>query len=319
MKIIQLAIILMFAMFGPAKTADLENSGTAAVILKFNGGIRGGGMADACAGVYGGIDSVYGNPAGLITEKPAIVARYNNLFGEVNVGSFSYINSFKFGSLGASFLYLNYGSIDITDESGITTGKFFPSDLLAIISYSKKLTPELSVGVNIKGFQEYIDNYNFGAVVFDAGGILEIIGDELSVGFLIKNIGLETNTFKIPLNIKAGVVYNFYGIVSDSASKSIIFKKSPPRNAISQTEDHLTVAVDLDLSSDEGAGINLGVEYWYRDIAGRMGYKFRSEARYAGGLTIGFGLKLYGYDINYSLTPYGALGLGHNFSFSFNL
>jgi len=312
-------VIMLFVLTGTARAADLANIGVSTAVLRLGGGVRSGGMADVCAGVYGGLDSLYGNPAGLRVDGPEFGVRYNTLFGEVNVGSFSFANSYKFGNLGASLLYLNYGAIDKIDESGIITGSFAPFDILATVSYSRKLGADLSLGLSVKGFTEFIDSYNFGSVVLDAGALYEVISEQLCVGLLIQNIGFNINGFQLPLNIKAGAAYSVNGLLAENKSKIKVFKRGQGNISAEKTDDHLTIALDVELPSGEDPGVNAGLEYWYQDFAVRIGYKFRTGVYSSGGFTAGFGFKFAGYELNYALVPYGELGISHNFSFVFNL
>ena len=323
MKNKKIIFYILLIAFGVINAEDFPNNGVIATVLKIGKSVKSSGMADTYAGISGGLDSIYSNPAGMMSvENQEISIRYNKWFDEVSLGSFSYLYPFSFGNLGVSLLYLNYGSIEMKDESDVTIGSFSPYDLLAIISYSRKISEDLSIGINLKGFIEVIDNYNFGNVVLDIGGLMILVQDELSAGLAVQNIGLDTKGYKMPLNIILGVSFSFYGLITEKPRDTNISKKRKVSRIINKTDDHLPAALEVDYRLNEKLGVNLGLEYWYQDIAVRVGYKIKSGGYTTGGLaglTLGCGFRFLEYELNYAFIPYGDLGITHNISFNIRL
>ena len=59
-------------------------------------------------------------------------------------------------AIGGSLRYFSLGNIDYTDEKWISLGSGKPNELELLGSYSRKLSDELSAGVNLKFIYSFL-------------------------------------------------------------------------------------------------------------------------------------------------------------------
>ncbi|MFH1823825.1 MAG: PorV/PorQ family protein [Candidatus Firestonebacteria bacterium] len=322
MKKILLAVIFLI-IYNSVKADDFPVSGTIGSFLKVNKGTKSSGMADAYTSIRSGTESIYGNPACFSKEtKNEISLKYVSLFEEVSLNSISFLTPFSFGNFGFSFSYLNYGSLEKRDENDVLSGSFSPYDLVGIISYARDITESISLGANLKGFSEIIEEYSFSSIVFDVGCLIDVgsltgISDEeeLFGGIVIQNVGMDAKGFRMPINIKSGLSYKLYGLLTEKPREvKTSVKGKMLKDTKKETEDVLISALNLDFPLNGKTGFSLGVEYLYQFIGFRVGYRLGGLT----GLTLGTTIKIFDSEINYAFIPSGDLGLIHNISLNYN-
>jgi hypothetical protein len=231
--------------------------------------------------------------------------------------------------IGASIHYFDQGLFQATDNTGQSLGNFNSKEYAISLSYSRKLSEKLGLGVNIK----YINSTLFtgtigGTSVQPASTVAADIGlfhtsksDKkwnYNWGVMIQNIsgrvsygGAESNF--IPTNFKAGFAatnmidaHNKFTLTADInklmvptptyTSAGVLIQ---PSTAIGGILGSFTDGNDL-----KEINVSLGGEYLYNDLfAARAGYFFENADN--GGrkfFTTGFGVRLekkYGLDFAY--------------------
>ncbi len=231
--------------------------------------------------------------------------------------------------IGASIHYFDQGLFQATDNTGQSLGNFNSKEYAISLSYSRKLSEKLGLGVNIK----YINSTLFtgtigGTSVQPASTVAADIGlfhtsksDKkwnYNWGVMIQNIsgrvsygGAESNF--IPTNFKAGFAatntidaHNKFTLTADInklmvptptyTSAGVLIQ---PSTAIGGILGSFTDGNDL-----KEINVSLGGEYVYNDLfAARAGYFFENADN--GGrkfFTTGFGVRLekkYGLDFAY--------------------
>ncbi|MEI7528112.1 MAG: hypothetical protein WCK76_04150, partial [Elusimicrobiota bacterium] len=90
----------------------------------------------------------------------------------------------------------------------------------------------------------------------------------------------------------------------------LLYKASKDLNVAGEVSEYL---------QDEKIYPAVGAEYWVRpSFALRGGYKFGYDTANLGseaGLSLGFGVKVAGLDVDYAFLPFGDLGSVHRFGF----
>jgi hypothetical protein len=287
-------------------TAENENTGTTGfAFLKVSYSARASAMGGAFSGLADDASAVFFNPAGLnqLKGKKAEVTYMNYLEG-VNCGSAVYAYPYNEETSLAVFVQGLSASEDKTlvDAYGQYAGKegtFGVSDFLIGISFARKLHSILDAGINIKYLLESLDGRNASVAAFDIGLMHQTTNENLKVGIVLRNIGKQLSYYteteweeELPMTATLG--FNL--------------------NPIEQL--HANLDIYKPLNSDFSG--KLGLEYTYQQIiAFRCGYKSNASDWKAGGdnelfagLSLGFGLKLYQYNLkmDYALVSYGDLG-----------
>lgn len=116
------------------------------------------------------------------TKSTAVAASYAHTFPKAG--------SFSFGIYG-----LNYGSFQGTDEMGNETGKFSAGDYALVVGWGRELSPNFSVGANLKTVFSFYDSYYSVGMVADLAGSYYNKDKQLSLTLMAKNIGSPIKTY----------------------------------------------------------------------------------------------------------------------------
>lgn len=142
-----------------------------------------------------GLESIYWNPAGVdITEKSAnAMFSYRKYIADINLNYFAVSGKFGFGSIALSLRTLDFGDIPVTTvEEPDGTGELFsPTFFIGGLTYSKRLTDRIAVGVSLNFIHESWPRVSANGVALDFGvqyrDLFKVPG--LSIGVVVKNIG----------------------------------------------------------------------------------------------------------------------------------
>ncbi len=280
MKLIILAQILILAILLSSDISLAETGG---------GGYPGpffqtfwGARAMALGGTYVAIsDDAEGNlfnPAGssMIKEKLA-AGSYRQMSLDRRVGYLAYTQVIKNeAGIGLSWINVAVGEVDERDGNGQITGSLSNYQNLFALTFSRRVNPDFSVGVNIKYLQTNLGNIQSSGVGFDLGA-LYLPRSFLRVGLVVENFGLKHNW-------SSGDFWDAYGLTGSSHSEE--FPVSVKLGAaVLLLKNQLLLALDLEKRENQDVLMHLGGEYWYRNIiAARAGLN-------RGDLTLGLGLK----------------------------
>jgi hypothetical protein len=155
----------------------------------------------------------YHNPALLNSEMDKSLAiNYVNYFAGINYGMTMYSRSLTGRSnFAAGLTYLNYGSFNEADETGIITGTFTASEYALSLIYSRDIDSLFSVGVNFKPVLSHLEKYTSFGFAFDIGATYHSRNNLFSAGLVVKNAGLQITTYagetreNLPFEIQAGL------------------------------------------------------------------------------------------------------------------
>ncbi|MFN1835018.1 type IX secretion system protein PorQ [Balneola sp. MJW-20] len=114
------------------------------------------------------------------------------------------------GTLGVSLRYVGYGDLERYDDAGNAQGSFNASDIALTGSFSRQLSPRLSIGSSVDLIYSSYLTYRSNAVAL-SGGLLYTDKDQnFSAGMTIRNAGTQISTFDrrrepLPLDISVGI------------------------------------------------------------------------------------------------------------------
>jgi hypothetical protein len=141
------------------------------------------------------------------------------------------------------------------------------------------------VGVSAKMFRQNIDSYQEDGIGMDLGLLSRTPIENLRAGVSLLNIGGSGNA-ALPLTMLLGADY--------------------------ETGRGLTVAGDLRIPRDNVATLHLGVEYALLSaLSLRGGINTRSEEGAGGNYSLGLGLHIKTFSLDYAYVPYAELGDTH--------
>ena len=295
-----LLLTLLLALTPAAK------AGETGAVLKIGVGARAVGMGGAYTALADDETALYWNPAGLSDlSRRELSAMHAEMTAGVRYDYAGFAQPTKLGTFGASAGYLSQGAMDARDENGHQTGSFGASDSVVSLGYAAKLVPGMRLGGAVKFIDSRIANYTANGFAADFGA--QYAGERFGPGVplfgaAVQNLGpgmrYADQASPLPLTLAAGLGYRL------------------PAG--------MTLALDFKQRPNGGTSeVDVGTEYaMFSSLALRLGYGSNHAAvadqtkglSAASGFAAGFGLKLSGYTLDYSMTPFGELGNVQRFS-----
>ncbi|MBS3741693.1 MAG: PorV/PorQ family protein [Candidatus Cloacimonetes bacterium] len=295
-KIILILLPLLLIGFSISYASDAGSKGFQIFKVDVDAALAGNGGSGIAGS--GNAAIMWNNPAAvnLSNNSSFFFSHLNYIFDlSLNNATISF-NKGKY-SFGFGLTFLNYGSITKTDQSGDVIGEYHPTDLVGVLNYSRRITPSLYVGSNLKLAFEKIDTETAYSVATDLGLVYDSFVRNLNMAMAVQNLGtssdMKDKSIELPSLFKIGSNYEF--IINDYTAASI--------------------SADMLHYFDVDTKINTGMTIKFDNtIYTRFGYKFNYDAQ---DLTMGLGIKIDRYDFNYSFVPYqNELGNSHIISLS---
>ncbi|MCP4566042.1 MAG: PorV/PorQ family protein [FCB group bacterium] len=218
----------------------------------------------------------------------------------------SYVHNVRgLGTMGLSFIYLNYGQIDFRDAEGASIGSEDPFELTTALSFGTSLSDNIKTGLTVKFIYSHLSSVGAGeergngvasAFAFDVG-VLVKLSDRLQFGSALTNIGPEITYVDadqndpLPRNLAVGFSYKLVN--------------SQYNRLIAQIEvNRMLTNLNHGFSKELDYAIkHVGAEYLYSNlIALRVGYKYDKEGDVKH-LTFGAGLELKGARLDFAYVP----------------
>lgn len=241
-----------------------------------------GARAMALGGTYVAIaDDAEGNlfnPAGssMVKERLA-TGSYRDMSLDRRIGYLAYTQVIKNeAGIGLNWVNVVVGEAEQRDGMGQIGGIVAQYYNLFALTFSRRVSPDFSVGVNVKYLQHNIENIQSSGVGFDLGA-LYLFRSFLRVGLVVENFGLKHNW-------SSGDYWAAYGFSGSSHTEE--FPVSAKVGAAAMfLKNQLLLALDLEKRENQDILLHLGGEYWYKNIiAARAGLN-------RGDVTLGLGLK----------------------------
>lgn len=200
----------------------------------------------------------------------------------------------EWGALGARFSYINFGSFDTRNESGILQGSTSPMAWGADIGIAKRFE-NVSFGISGKYYQESYSNYSLNGFGFDAGGLARF--DHFSFALGARDLGTASG-YAVPTNYYVGAA------LSEGTASSIF-----------------NISTDATMTAQQTVALHHGLEYGFHEFLYlRAGYQWepqQASTQDQVGFGGGFGVVFENFKLDYSLVPYGELGLTHKISLGY--
>lgn len=299
---------------------------TAVPFVNFAPDSRASGMGDVGVATSADANSTHWNNGKLafIEQDFGMSASYTPWLGKiVDDMSISYLSGFykidRVQTVAASLRYFDLGEIQLTNEVGASLGLENPREMAFDLTYSRKLTENMGIGVsgryiwsNLSGSYSGLAGGQTGkSVAVDLGFYYKktilVSGRDTDVSFgaNISNVGQkvtyssDSNADFIPTNLRVGTAiktnldaYNSITFAMDlnklmvptppvrDVNGNITRGKDPNRNLISGVFGSFADAPDGFSEELKEFTISAGMEYWYRDVfAARAGYFHETDTK----------------------------------------
>lgn len=275
-----------------------DAAGLAFSFMNIGAGARAAGMGEAFTAVSDDVSAIYWNPAGLgKIRAPEISLTYYSMYVD---SSYQYLmGAFPAGpgTAGIDVSYVYFGNFDLRDDAGVLLGeKASPYNIGVTAAYGMEFSKLLSAGAAVKYLSQAAAGTSLSGFTFDAGLLADF--GILSAGLNARNIG-AAGSYSVPTDIRAGLAGKI---------------EMPP-------EHRLIIAGDIGYAVKGSMKYSVGAEYTFNNILSlRAGYRIKDENTDLGGMAglfAGAGAALSGMKIDYSISPYGDLGITHNITFGY--
>ncbi len=175
---------------------------------------RMGSLAGANNTVYGDINGIFINPAGLaFIENKQLCLNYVSHLLDMRGGMLGYnLPVTPWGNLSFGVLHFDYGEFEEIDKFGINTGRTFSAkDIAMAAAYSYPVGEQFACAVTAKYIFSELDQYRANAAAFDMGLLYRpsyLKGSALGIALL--NAGNNFDPYRetkeeLPLTLSAGV------------------------------------------------------------------------------------------------------------------
>lgn len=159
------------------------------------------------------INVLFQNPALLDSSLHNLLAvNYIPYFSGINYTSAAYGRRINKRIFAIGLQSVNYGNFQLTDASGNVLGQFAANDVAVTLSTSQT-QGNITFGGNIKYVSSIIESYSSVAVLMDFGAIFRHPIHSLSIGLVVKNVGLTMKSYTpfdnpaLPFDVQAGISF----------------------------------------------------------------------------------------------------------------
>lgn len=284
------------------------------------------------------------NPASLNNKMHNRISFSHNFhFADIQNGYASYARSLDKLKLNVHFgiQYINYGDFTYADVLGNQDGTFTARETAFVLGASKKIAERITAGANIKGVFSNLESYNSTGILMDLGINYAKDSSGFILTFLVKNIGTELTTyngtrFGTPLDVQIGISkrlkYLPFSISliahqlhkanvryddPDKVIQTDIFGEEVKENKFAESLDnifrHVIINGEFLLGKNENLRLRAGYNHLRRKELSLS--TFRSLA----GFSLGFGIKINAFKLDYGVGYHHIAGATNHISISTDL
>ena len=285
------------------------------------------------------------NNVALLNEKTdgSIAFNHNFHFAGISNGNFSFGKFLPKQKVSCmlAFSYITYGDFQLSDEFGTVNGQFNASEKAVTLGVAKKLNERIDAGLQLKTIFSALETYKSFGLAGDASITYTNPIKNFIVGLMIKNAGSEISTYhssplSAPLDIQIAyskrlnhlplrfsiighqlqqwnVRYDDPNVVENSNILGESTEKSEFSKNVDNFFRHLIFNLELSLGKAENFKIRGAYNHFRRKELSLS--TFRSMA----GFSLGFGLKIKQFNLDYGVGYYHLAGAANHLSIATNI
>lgn len=280
---------------------------------------------------HGDASAVFTNPASIMDVKNVDIAfTQMNWLVDISYQSGAVVKNLgKWGNVGLSFIYLDYGDMPRTENRRLKSptgeytgqvqqildnGTYTAHDYSIGLSYGRQITDRFQVGGTLKYVSEKLDDASAGVVAVDIGTMFYTGFRTLRLAMAGRNFGPDAEFLQYDLRI---------GVPAVKVKMPMVFILGGAIDILEGGNGNphlLTLAAEFLHPADGPEKLNVGAEYTFMNFATlRGGYRSNYDEE---GLTAGAGLKLkpgdsWSVNFNYAYLDFGRLKSVNMFTIGF--
>ena len=148
--------------------------------------------------------SVKDDDAALALQNPAVL-------NDAMSGQISFSHSFYLADIEAGYVsfakklgkfnyfsglqYISYGDFQLADETGLVTGEFSAGEYALTLGMGHQYSENLSFGASLKAINSRFETYQSMGIGADLGATYQDTSKRFVIGFVIKNLGTQLSTY----------------------------------------------------------------------------------------------------------------------------
>ena len=292
------------------------------------------------------VNFAFANPA-VLNDQMHNAISFNHSFhlGGIGHGFLGYARKIESWNtmVQGGIQYVSYGDFDQTDEFGEIIGSFNANEYAIQFGASHQLYDRLSLGANLKIITSQLESYNSFGLAVDLGAHYQDTSGRFSAALVLKNVGAQLSTFagereSLPFEIQLGISQRLkhlpfrISIIGHHLERGNLLYDNPESeenslftidnqnngdNAFSDFVDnffrHIIFSGEFLFGKQENFRVGVAYNHFRRqDLSVR---NFRSLA----GFSMGVGLKIKRFRIDYGHGFYHLAGGSNHLSISTNL
>lgn len=220
-------LFISFLILNSISLSQVRKSGiNSLAFLKVGVGAKQVGIGSAATTLRGDPNMIFWNPAGIILEdnKIAFAFTYNRWIADIaHIASGVTYNFGRAGTIGLGII--SFGLSNITADRDLlppdlsylqidkqTSSTYSFRDIAIVLSYARKVTDVLSLGVNLKYLHERIDDLSANAFAIDLGANYKVT-NFWNLGARLSNLGSDIKYYDIsspiPLSFSIGTSFQY--------------------------------------------------------------------------------------------------------------
>lgn len=162
----------------------------------------------------GDINNALSNPSLINKEMHNHMGlAFVDFYADISSGFVSWSRTMeRMGSFAFSMEFMDYGEFDRADMTGVRHGKFTAAEYAFTVGWGRALTPNFSIGANLKGVWANYDRNSSSGIAVDVAGTYISDDQRLVSSIIFSNVGAQIQPFQhaqrepLPFNIKLGVM-----------------------------------------------------------------------------------------------------------------
>ena len=304
-------------------------------------------IAPRVAGTAGAVVANTENDVNFGIWNPALINQnmhgdlsmsFSSLAGGVKFGEGVYSHTWKkAGSFNAGIKYVNYGDFKSANSQAVVTGNFSASDFAFQIGYGYQLDSNFQFGASIKLINSAYEQYSSWAIATDLAAVYQIPKSRFAMSLILRNMGTQIEKFNseaesLPFEVKFGVSTRFkhvplrLNLMLDNLQKMDLTYNDPNNVTTDPITGEVTVAEEsiankilrhVVIAAELTPGKRINIQLGY---AFRRNYEMAIPTRRSSaGLTLGAGIKINRFFLNYANTNMNVAGRMHHFSITTSL
>ncbi|MFP4548690.1 MAG: PorV/PorQ family protein [Fidelibacterota bacterium] len=320
-------IIGILAITGTMLFADGSLGQSGANFLQIGATPRGAALGGGITALAQGAEALYWNPAGAVAiEKTDVYLSHTDWFVDTKLtygGAVIKIGDNNAFGVSATVFSMDDQEITTVYEPDGTGNYYSSGDISVGLSYARRMTDKFSFGITGKYIQETIYNESASQVAMDVGSVYQTNFHNLRIGMAVRNFSgtLEFDGDDIDDRIEEEEARNNEDNprierLAPEFRLPQVFQMGVAVDVFDNTDNRVTMIVDVDVPSDNEERLIIGSEYSFRNMAWlRASYQMNYDTA---GLNAGAGINIRGIRLDYSFSSHEVFSDIHRFGIGYN-